>query len=45
MRDYDSINNNLQQARERLKQARNNVERMKALNDIHKYEWMLANMP
>lgn len=41
--DYDIIQDNLNAARARLKQARNNIEQMKALADIHRYEQMLAN--
>lgn len=41
--DYDIIQDNLNAARARLMTAKNNIERMKALADIHRYEYLLAN--
>jgi 5-bromo-4-chloroindolyl phosphate hydrolysis protein len=42
MQDITIIQQNLDEARKRLNEAQNNVDRAKALNDIIRYEHTLA---
>lgn len=42
MRDYNEIQRNLEMARQRLIQATGQIERMRALMDIARYEYMLV---